>query len=225
MFNPIDSIIDHYLENNSILSNYSLAFEYLNWGDTLNASEILSSIPLNFSLTNSELIQHQQYIDYFHVLISSGMYQAYNEIDTSVQESLLKIASSSKDEIKALARNILLSENIISYNEPLIFPDLSLKSNKFRKHNSKLAITENTLKLYPNPAMNYVIVEYSLTESSSCQYIKILDMSGRICYDIAIHEPKGYMIIPIKDLSNGIYIFQLCQNRLPVISKKLIISK
>jgi hypothetical protein len=140
-------------------------------------------------------------------------------------EDLLLIESSSDGLIQALARNILLSENMITYDEPFIFPDQSLKSTKYKKHNSIIKITDNSLRLYPNPALNYVIVDYSVTESASNQSIKIIDISGRIYYELAYLEPKGYMIIPLKDLSNGIYIFQLCQNRLPVISKKLIISK
>jgi hypothetical protein len=223
--NPSDSIINLYLEDNSINSNYSLAFEYLIRGDTLNAIETLSSILMNFDLTDAELVRHQDYVDYFNVLMTSGMYLGYNAIDTSVNEGLLTIASSSEGLIQALARNILLSENIITYNEPFIFPDQNLKSTKYKKHNSIITITDNSLKLYPNPALNYVIVDYSVAESASHQSIKIIDISGRTCYDIAYFEPKGYMIIPLKDLSNGIYIFQLCQNRLPVISKKLIISK
>ncbi len=223
--NPSDSIINLYLEDNSILSNYSLAFEFLNQGDTLNAIETLSSIPAIFDLTDAELVRHQDYVDYFDVLLLSGMYLGYNEIDTSVSEGFITIASSSEGLIQALARNILLSENIITYNEPFIFPDQDLKSTKDQKHNSIITITDNSLKLYPNPALNYVIVDYSVAESASNQSIKIIDISGRTYYDIACVEPKGCMIIPLKDLSNGIYIFQLCQNRLPVVSKKLIISK
>jgi len=225
ILNPFDSIINLYLEDNSIYSKYSLAFEYLNRGDTLNVWDLLSSIPANFNMTDAEMLQYQQYVDFFDALISSGIYQGYNEIDTSLQESLFSMASSTEGEIKTLTRNILLSENLISYNEPFIFPDQNLKSTKYKKHNSILTIADNSLKLYPNPALNYVIVDYSVAESASNQSIKILDISGRMCYDIAYLEPRGYMIIPLKDLSNGIYIFQLCQNRLPVISKKLIISK
>jgi hypothetical protein len=214
-----------YEEENSIFSNYSLSFEYLNQGDTLNAFEVLSSIPSNFELTYAGLLRHQEYIDLFHVLISSGMYQGYNENDTSFQESLIFMASSSEGRIKALTRNILLSENLIRYNEPFIFPDQNLKSTEYKKHTSKITINDNSLKLNPNPALNYVMVDYTLAISSSLQTIKILDMSGRICLDISIYEKKGYKIIPIKNLSNGIYIFQICQNDTPVISKKLIISK
>jgi hypothetical protein len=70
-----------------------------------------------------------------------------------------------------------------------------------------------------------VIVDYSLVKTASNQNIKILDMSGRIYYDMAINEARGYIIIPVKHVSNGIYIVQICQNNSPIISKKLIISK
>jgi hypothetical protein len=222
--NPIDSIRNLYLEDNSIYSKYSLAFEYLNRGDSLNATGILSSIPLNFSLTNAELLRHQKYIDYVHFLISSRIYQGYNEIDTSTQESLLRIASSSDGEIQAFSRNILLSENLINYKEPFIFPSQTFKSIEFKKHYSKIVITDNSLKLYPNPALNYVFVDYSLAETTSRQSIKILDMSGRIYHELAIFEQRGLIMIPLKSLSNGIYIIQTCQKNSPVISKKLIIS-
>jgi hypothetical protein len=158
-------------------------------------------------------------------MISSGIYQGYNEIDTSLQESLLSMVSASDGEIKTLSRNILLSKNMISYSEPFIFPDPNLKSTKNKKHNSILTITDNSLKLYPNPALNYVIVDYSLEKSASRQNIRIVDMSGRKCYDQVIDRPRGFILMSITDLSDGIYILQICQNDKPVISKKLVISK
>lgn len=225
LLNSSDSIINLFLEDNSIYSRYSLAFEYLNRGDTTNAWDFLSSIPVNFDLTNTELLRHQQYIDYFHVLISSGIYQGYNEIDTSVQESLFSLASSAEGEIKTLSRNTLVSENMISYNEPFIFPDPNLKSTKYKKHNAIPEITDNSLKLYPNPAMNYVMVDFSLVKSASCQNIRIIDMSGRKCYDQVIDRQRGFLLMSLTDLSDGMYILQIYQNDKPVISKKFVISK
>ena len=66
--------------------------------------------------------------------------------------------------MKTLSANILSAVGQITYNEPVLLPsefkeykvNRSIKTGKFIDHQH--------LKLFPNPARKYVIVEYNLKE-------------------------------------------------------------
>jgi len=225
VINLFDSIVTLYLNENSLHSAYSLSLEYLNERDTLTANAILAAIPQNFYLSDEELIQYQQNNDFVDVMINSGFYQGMADIDSSYLVILNSIASAGIGEIKAMARNILLILNSLTYNEPYLFPELELKSDKIKRIPIRRVITECSLLLYPNPANDYVIVEYSLREPVIDGTLKVFDLAGRLYQFISINKSKEYLIIPTHDLPNGIYIFQLLSKNSLLISKKLIIAK
>lgn len=82
-------------------------------------------------------------------------------------------------------------------------------------------ITMNTdVKLYPNPATNFLIIEnknYSANENS---YIKITDVSGREIETKQLNQNKVF--IDTEKWSKGIYLAQLVQNNTSTYQKIII---
>jgi len=225
ILNAFDSIVTFYTYENSIHSACNLSLEYLNARDTLAAKDILAYIPQNFDLSNNELIKYQQYDDFVNVIINSGCFKGKCDLDSTSLLILNSIASSGICEINAMARNVLISSNDLNYFEPYLFPEPEFKSDKIKRLPIRKVITENSLLLYPNPAVEYVIVEYSLNEPVIDGTLKVFDLVGKLYQFVSINKSKEYLLLSTHDLPNGVYIIQLFTKNTPLISKKLIIAK
>ena len=71
---------------------------------------------------------------------------------------------------------------------------------------------ENLLKVYPNPAKDYFIVEYQLTEEINHAVIEIVDAMGRKLQSIALFNKKDQIMINTNALSSGFYNCILLNN-------------
>jgi hypothetical protein len=111
----------------------------------------------------------------------------------------------------------------LTYNEPYILPG-SLKSGKIRRIPVRKIYTENNFKLHPNPAGQYVIIEYSVKEENFNAFIQILDNSSKFVKSINLQKNHAYQIIPLNDLPNGIYICKFVINNKIIEAEKLIIT-
>ncbi len=73
---------------------------------------------------------------------------------------LYALADNSENFTGAMARNILIEVDGYGYDEPVILPEAGLKSSSivFDLPDVK-TFTPEYIKIYPNPAYNYVVVE------------------------------------------------------------------
>jgi hypothetical protein len=65
-----------------------------------------------------------------------------------------------------------------------------------------------TLKVYPNPASENVIIDYNVPDSKSSQ-IQLLNAQGLLVRSIHLKAKKGKQSIAVRDLSGGIYYIVL----------------
>jgi len=79
-------------------------------------------------------------------------------------------------------------------------------------------IYSNTVTLYPNPANDYIMLDYS-NEYNKQMELKIFSINGALVYS---HRATKNKRISIKSLSAGIYIIQLIHNRTLVGSVKFV---
>lgn len=80
------------------------------------------------------------------------------------------------------------------------------------------------LKLYPNPAddfINFQVVGFSKKSNFNC---RIVDLQGRTLKTFDQLSSNITYFYPIKDLSNGIYILQILDTNGIVASKKLVVN-
>ena len=63
------------------------------------------------------------------------------------------------------------------------------------------------VKVYPNPANNYVFIE--LKESTEKITIEIFDMPGNLVKAATFGNPQKYTSIPVEDLSRGLYSIRI----------------
>ena len=126
--------------------------------------------------------------------------------------------------LKSMLRNVLIAVDTLEYKEPYIFPN-GLKSGKIRRVPVKKQYESNSLKMYPNPARTYVVVEYSTKDESPEGYIRLLDNGGKTVKQIALIGNHDFIVIPLQDLPSGVYICKFTINNKTVKAQKLVIQR
>ena len=70
----------------------------------------------------------------------------------------------------------------------------------------------NRLLVYPNPAKDYVIVEYELEGDVDKAVVKVIDNNGFIRSIIEQQNNHGFTIIDTRNLETGTYICHVAAN-------------
>lgn len=82
-----------------------------------------------------------------------------------------------------------------------------------------------SLNVYPNPAKEFVNLQWEiLDELQNCHY-KIVDLSGIIVSEGIISENKNEQTIDTRNLREGVYLISIYNNDEVKVSKKLVVQK
>ena len=90
-----------------------------------------------------------------------------------------------------------------------IFPDECLKSSKVIVQKQKSLPNEFILKIYPNPAKDYIIAEYTLKDGILNAVLEINDVAGKPVKTIAVSGKHDYHVIPMNDCTPGTFFCRL----------------
>ena len=138
-------------------------------------------------------------------------------------QSLLSI-SAKKTRPGVCARNILINDSIVTYTETLYFPDL-LKSSSVWDFKLPVEEKELLMKIFPNPAGNYFIVEYDLCEFDGNSILVISDINGKRIKSFKLKDEQNQIVISTANLKSGTYLVQLMLNSRLKESSKIVIIK
>ena len=139
--------------------------------------------------------------------------------------TLYSIMDNSTANVHALARNLLIAIDTLTYQEPYIFPDLLKSSNAYDEY-LKLLNTDRPvyLKIRPNPAHDYIIIDYFL-EDNKKSIIEITDINGISIKTIEIKNETNQLVIDTRKWNSGLYIATLKSNEKLIESVKFSIIK
>jgi len=143
----------------------------------------------------------------------------------SIQNSSpLTLASTDFDLPGAWARNILIASGLLNYEEP-IFNESELKSSRKGKYqrNSSRSINHG-FKVFPNPAKDYMVLEYMKDSKDDRIRIVILDMKGRRIGEYSLEKNADQKIIPTNGMQSGTYVIQIFVNGIQKESNKIVVS-
>ncbi len=202
-------------------SKYKLSFQYLNKEDSLVVFNTLDSVLLEFNLTTEDQNIHQQYVDLFDILIQLQCDTI--TLDSIMIQSLLSL-STQKSRPGIYARNILINDSIISYFEPVYLPDL-LKSVPVWDFKPPRKDEDLIMKIFPNPAGNYFIIEYNLSEFDGHSIIVISDMNGKLFTLFELKNSHTQIVLSSEKFPNGTYLIQLLLNNKLKEATKITIVK
>ena len=153
----------------------------------------------------------------------------FSGLTVDQMSTLSDFSANDKELPGAYARNLLAANAVISYDEPILVPTTPLKSKRIiHLGQPKLSQTPYYLKVYPNPANTYFIIEYKIPKNEILIRNCTIDM-----YDILGHQMMRFPLEKIYDrfkvncekIQPGIYIVSLKSNGKTKGQAKVLIQK
>jgi len=223
-----DSLISLLRNDGSMSARYQLAFEYLKNNDTSKVQTTLANIPLAFNLDNTQQNIYQAYLSYFGVMNSlKSEGKTIFEMNPQQTATIHGLMANGSGQAQALSRNILIANNLITYAEPILLPD-NTKSSKQRIHYPKTGKINNEsfIKIFPNPAKQYVILEYNLQDklqSGQSAIISIATLGGKHIETLQLGKQQDQILLNTSTYSSGTYICTLLLSGKHLDTQKFII--
>lgn len=87
-----------------------------------------------------------------------------------------------------------------------------------------VAVADNTLKVYPNPAATYAQIDFTVGQSTNVD-IQLYDMSGRVVYRKSLGKVMAgthSQIIPCENMNKGVYVVRVAAGTQPMTSKLIV---
>ncbi len=203
----LDSLVALYSADGDLESKYKLAFLSMEQGAWSAGLTILYGIPAQYNLSAEQQNGHERIIE-FCELISS--FDGYSTDSTGVQE-LTSIMESENGAASMYALNMLIDLEEVNYEEPIEMPDFmksAAETGTFYSLNNSSNGMTRMLRVMPNPAEDYIIVEYNL-EMQEEGIISIADVTGKPVYSVQVSNPKDQLTLDTRNWKRGIYIAAL----------------
>ncbi len=126
----------------------------------------LAAINTDFELNSYHTQELNELADYYE-LLSTLKIEERTPFEMTEAEigTLTNLYENSNNKASVYSRNLLLYTNAIAYEAPVILPDMSMKSSLVdwqatpQESNKPLA----KLNIYPNPAKDYIVLDYDIT--------------------------------------------------------------
>ena len=216
-----DSLINLFQNEHQLQAKYNLAFVYLSKLDSIHLFESLDTIPMDFDMTDQQLSIHNEYLDLFDLLwqISSDT----TAIDSMQIQSLFGLSASYHTIPGIYASNFLIKEGLLNYYEPVYDINVvkSANADLKQKHGEKI----KNLIVFPNPAGNYFIAAYDLTVFRDAGLLTISDIKGRKLKTLHLKDKQNQVVVPVTDLSAGVYVVKLFSGTSLIDSEKITLAK
>ncbi|MBN2747577.1 MAG: T9SS type A sorting domain-containing protein [Bacteroidales bacterium] len=90
---------------------------------------------------------------------------------------------------------------------------------------STVEVVDVDVKVYPNPAKDFVFVDFKLPSITSSASIQIRNVLGSIVYQSMLTQNKGVEKIDVSQLKDGVYFYSLIINNDAVVTRKLLVRK
>ena len=95
---------------------------------------------------------------------------------------------------------------MINSNRGQFLPEPGLKQNKVRPRKAESRIGLPALKVFPNPAKEYMIIECVTESISSTKVLQVLDSNGKLVLEQNLDRRSGFSVIDLRQLPAGVYM-------------------
>ncbi|PLX02195.1 MAG: hypothetical protein C0595_11750 [Marinilabiliales bacterium] len=223
-----DSLIAFYNMKGGLISEYQKAMLQLSTNDTVAADNIISNIPLNFTLSAFETNELQSFEDLLDIkkqMISQGL----NSPDSTLLVDFDDLYFNGYGLSKTIAASYLANAGLLNIYRPhYMIDDDSLKSTKFEVEipfSDKDNINDAYLVIKPNPASAYFIISYKIPNTAKRTRILIKSVNGNTIKEYEVIKEQGEFVVESSNIKSGFYIVSLLNGTSVLDSEKLIISK
>ncbi len=212
---------------------------YTGIGDYTTAGSILSNIPTDFSLTTEQSNQYSLFSNLWAIIDD-----VYSD-DRTISELTTQEVSDIEDiydDAEADGKQIQVEIDIIwNQDEPVMkqpcdFDTVPKEGGKHGRGNSSQSgdknigelssvSRNNTIKVYPNPARDYVIFDFKLSQNVSDATLNVTSPSGRLVYNKLVQSNNQSVEWDTHSVPSGIYIYELKDGNQTLDIGKVVIAK
>ena len=108
---------------------------------------------------------------------------------------------------------------------PVYLPTNLKKSPVWNKNNGLIQSKESYLKVFPNPAVHFFIIEYHLKDNSNRSTIELLDIHGKILKHWTLRDNQNQIIVSTENLTTGVYMVRMFIDNSLKASTKIAVTK
>lgn len=222
----VDSLISFVSRHKELPDRYELASIYLANEMYDDLSSCLEDIPSEFDLDDQQNEDHQDYLTLFSMaddIRQDGI--GLDRLDGDQVNSLITIAEKNRPGISAFAVALLKDNDPdFEWYEIILEPDEEGKSgrNDNKEKLRSFVHDKDEFNIYPNPAMDFVTVSYSMKEKLAGPLMVIIhDSKGQVVIQRTLEGVKGETIIDLTRLSTGVYAVSLLADGKMISTRKL----
>ncbi|RLD57067.1 MAG: hypothetical protein DRJ05_10300, partial [Bacteroidetes bacterium] len=223
---PRNSLIALLENEDELQCKYSLAMTWLDKRDTTVAIDIIDGIPADFELNTYQSEVQEAYEDYFDVM--ETMYNnslGASEIDSTNVQILSGIMDAHLPRVSAYATGLLVKGGHIDFTERIALPGEFKASRVYPDDRPPFEdIEASSLKLMPNPAKNYVVIDYDLGLAKGQGIILIRDAKGVLVKNLGLHQVANQITVELNDIPAGMYIVSLYAGNKHIESRQLSVT-
>jgi hypothetical protein len=165
-------------------------------------------------------------VDYYNWLTSVKQSQGNILNPSASQRQLLwNMAMADSSKAGVYARNLLVALGDTTYHEPIILPDLYKSTQAQASYEDLLNVQgPSLLKVFPNPASGYVILEYKL-ESDAKASVTIMDLRGVTIESRSNSGQQDQLTLITREWNPGVYVASLIVEGKVIESVKFTVVK
>lgn len=183
---------------------YYKAYQALEEGDTATGLQIMQNIKVEFGFNQVQTDEHNQIAEKYYVLCNLLVgNRPVQLIDSATAINLMQNISDNNIFCDEWLRNTLLTNGWINFSETYILPN-ETKSAIAEIPKQKKSSNEAFLRVYPNPANDYIVIEYHTGKPGS-SIIAISDIMGRPVKQLALQKQTDQLVYITKNLVSGLY--------------------
>ncbi|MBK7173640.1 MAG: T9SS type A sorting domain-containing protein [Bacteroidales bacterium] len=204
----------NWLDNKADLySRYEMIDTWIQCGNTSAAMSLLSQIPELYSLSETEIIDYQNFSNIKSLQIAmKNSSRNIMQINSEEIEVLSAIAATNLGIASGQAKGIL--EYAVGVNYCHCTPlDDALKHSFVVPSNHSYQQEKIEVKLSPNPATTWLAFDYILPEKVSSIEIEITDGQGRLIDKISLAGKHGQRILDTRSYTPGIYFYKTSKHQ------------
>jgi hypothetical protein len=206
-----DSLISLINDHGYLKDHYYLASRYLESGDMNSTFSVLNDLPNKFAMTTDELSELQDFQTLFTILGNLKQTgEPLDSLDASSRQSLYQIAEDNFTP-GILAQNILQRIDTVDYNEVYILPTSEPAEKIYYGENPDLNpyYEEELFRVYPNPCLDYFIIEYFFKQVPNNATYSISDPLGKIIESGKLVGQQDQIIHRASAYSPGLFTIRL----------------
>jgi hypothetical protein len=208
---------------------YMAAIMLMEQGNVFDAAGIINNIPLKFG-NHQSVSASENVMDFITKMYSLGLAgKSLFVPDSLTIQWLQTMLNAGHEPVATYARNILIAHGVIEYKPNLLFPlqvgPLPDKPPVDSEEPPRLSV----MKVFPNPAMNYLIVDYDVSHLPGSQNelptLIFSSMDGKRIRTVELIGTQNQVLIPLGSYPAGVYMlgFHFAGRQIEVV--KVVILK